>query len=127
MQAVISDCSRAGPDQICPINEIQAFTSPFVVFGAPLLMMLAVWWFVSRFRQEMADRNYRRASLVILIGYLALLAAPWLTFPLIILTTTGWGGVAFWASTTQLIPWLVYTPAWIIALLFGLADRKRAA
>lgn len=127
MQAVISDCSRAGPDQVCPVNELQAFTSPFVVFGTPLLMLVAVWWLVSRFRRDMAARNHTRAALLILAGYIALLAVPWLTLPLILMTATGWGGLMIWASLTQFVPWVVYTPAWVIALLVAAADRKRAA
>jgi hypothetical protein len=127
MQAVISDCSRAGPDQVCPVNEIQAFTSPFVVFGTPLLMLVAVWWLVSRFRRQMTARKHGRAALLILAGYAALLAAPWLTYPLILLTATGWGGLLIWASLAQFIPWVIYTPAWLIALLVAAADRKRVA
>lgn len=127
MQAVISDCSRAGPDQVCPVNEIQAFTSPFVVFGVPLAMLLAVWFLVVRFRREIDARDYGRASLVIVMGYGALLAMPWLTLPLVLVTATGWGGLIIWASLTQFIPWVVYTPAWLIALLVVAADRKRSA
>jgi hypothetical protein len=127
MQAVISDCSRAGPDQVCPVNELQAFTSPFVVFGVPLLMLLAVWWLVFRFRRDMAAGNHGRAGLVILIGYAALLAVPWITLPLILVTATGWGGLMIWASLTQFIPWVLYTPAWLIALLSVVVNRKSAA